>query len=349
MKDLSRYVGKILDVIPCILAFIMLCGSLLNTFCSIESHGQSLSIEDDSVEVGKTINVPVFLDVENQAPTAYQFYLLFDSLGLRYDGLSVAGTTSERMLLNTNMMENGFLKIAAAGVDPITTGNLLNLQFTGLQERTDSLRIEGAKIDELALEQWSNAKLRVLEMFLPIDLVEFRVFKADETTVIVRWVTASENNVDQFYVDRYRLGGDEGSWIEIGSHPSKNPMYGAGYSYLDNNVAPGVYEYRMRAVDFDGSFLITPPRPPVSIGNGTNTEFWPNPVASSIWYSVEPSTSFETQVEVFDMTGRRVAQDAIPMNYSVPRSLDLSDCASGVYVIRITRAFRTESKLISKL
>lgn len=85
---------------------------------------------------------------------------------------------------------------------------------------------------------------------LPVELVSFNA-SVTVNDVHLSWITASEANNMGFQVERF----SDNKWNELGF------VDGAGtttetmsYSYIDYNVATGKYLYRLKQIDFDGSF-----------------------------------------------------------------------------------------------
>ncbi len=92
---------------------------------------------------------------------------------------------------------------------------------------------------------------------LPVELVSFTA-EVDEDAVILNWKTATELNNKGFEIER-KAGSKQSTvgngWVKIG--------YVAGfgsttetktYSFTDDNVASGKYSYRLKQIDFDGTY-----------------------------------------------------------------------------------------------
>ncbi len=86
--------------------------------------------------------------------------------------------------------------------------------------------------------------------FLPIELVSFTAFHVNNA-IELQWITASESDNDYFTLER----SEDGVSFEIISHEQ-----GAGttdemqhYSYTDYAEVAGVYYYRLKQTDYDGT------------------------------------------------------------------------------------------------
>jgi hypothetical protein len=95
--------------------------------------------------------------------------------------------------------------------------------------------------------------------YMAIVPVELTSFTADvlETTVILDWSTATETNNSGFEIQRKESGDrSQNSEYEVigfvpGFGTTSEPK---SYSFTDESVTTGTYKYRLKQIDFDGSF-----------------------------------------------------------------------------------------------
>jgi hypothetical protein len=86
---------------------------------------------------------------------------------------------------------------------------------------------------------------------VPVELTSFTALKNDDH-VILNWSTATEINNQGFEVER--KSGD-GVYLRIGfvtGHGTTTEIQ--NYSFVDSKIASGLYTYRLKQIDFDGSF-----------------------------------------------------------------------------------------------
>ncbi len=318
--------------------------SMLLGFWSYAAHAQALLLEPDSVEVGQPRTIQVFADWQGLDVTAFGFDILYDSTLVRFDTLLTDGTVCEDVIVVFNGQEAGRLRVASAGVFPKPDdGPLVNLIFTGLSPGVNSLVFGQAVVNELT-PQVVNAELKVVDKFLPVAWREFFVWTPDEITVIARWATSSEINVSHFEVWRRRNTGRGGFGFQKIGESMTTGVYGGGYSWLDNNVVPGTYEYFVRAVDFDLTFEDIGPMAIIVNGPG-KSQAYPNPIAATdqtLWLNTPPSDHVESTYEIYDILGRRVSRGAIPVSTLDDTAIDVSGYASGIYLVRVTHGYRRE-------
>jgi len=171
---------------------------------------------------------------------------------------------------------------------------------------------------------------------LPVELVAFTARNTGEG-VQLTWRTASEQNNAGFEVQRRSEKASE--WQVLGF------VRGAGttaeaqsYTFLDKS-ASGKVQYRLKQVDFDGTFEMLPT---VEVDAGMPRTFelgqnYPNPFNPSTVMSYQLPVASNVSLKVYDVLGREVAtlvngrQEA--GRYSV--SFNAASFASGVYFYRL--------------
>jgi hypothetical protein len=86
---------------------------------------------------------------------------------------------------------------------------------------------------------------------LPVEFMGFEVAKCSSDQVKITWQTASETNNHYFNVLRSRSGEN---FRSIGRREGQGTkLSSTAYSFLDEDITPGTYYYKIRQTDFDGS------------------------------------------------------------------------------------------------
>jgi hypothetical protein len=178
------------------------------------------------------------------------------------------------------------------------------------------------------------------EADIPIP-VELSLFTANVSgnSVSLNWSTATEINNYGFDVERKS---DNSSWTKIGfvqgngtSTEIKN------YIFADKNLQAGLYNYRIKQIDFNGSFTYYQLSESVEVGVPQVFDLaqnFPNPFnpATSIKYSIANETA--VKLIVFNSIGQEVAvlvnESQQPGVYTV--NFDGSSLSSGVYFYKLT-------------
>jgi hypothetical protein len=163
---------------------------------------------------------------------------------------------------------------------------------------------------------------------LPIELTDFTCSVQSPGVVKISWTTQSELNNDYFDVER-SLDGE--SFTKITS------AQGAGtttqihyYSTDDNNAPAGTIYYRLKQVDFDGTYTYSEVDK-VDNPYATPVNVYPNPASNS--FSINLNGLVLTSFSLIDMTGREI---------KIPTSVDplkitanTTELVTGIYIVRI--------------
>jgi len=160
---------------------------------------------------------------------------------------------------------------------------------------------------------------------LPVDLIAFSAENYRNFKVKLAWKTAKELNNDYFSIERSDTGKN---WIEIGQ------ITGAGtidseqsYLFYDENPLEGLNYYRLKQLDFDGTFTYSSIELVWLNIKDKVTKVYPNPVANML--NIDADFKAIQAVNIHDSNGRFLA------TYSSNR-IDFEDYHSGVYYIQIT-------------
>ncbi len=99
-----------------------------------------------------------------------------------------------------------------------------------------------------------GAILKTVNGGIPVELTSFTASYQDNA-VNLNWITATETNNKGFEVER-KKGADEYEKIGYveGSGTTTKPVL---YSFADRNVESGKYLYRLKQIDFDGSYKLS--------------------------------------------------------------------------------------------
>lgn len=159
---------------------------------------------------------------------------------------------------------------------------------------------------------------------LPVELLFFRVAPVGETAVL-NWATASEINAEQFEVEHSTNGI---SFLKIGAVQAAGfSTVERRYNFLHEQPAPGVNYYRLRQVDFDGSFEYSEIRAAhfKAAENPASLILYPNPATDRL--NIEYNVDGDYLIRVFDENGRLVFSE------EHVSTLDVSGLPSGVYAL----------------
>ena len=219
------------------------------------------------------------------------------------------------------------------GLANFFSGQMLGVDFSGPNEV-----VVGGAASQLIKVELNNV--------VPVELVSFSC-EVNYPSVKLHWVTATELNNQGFEVERKTSESDQ--WKKIGSVNGRGTITTPSeYYFNDENLTSGKYNYRIKQIDFDGSFeyseVITADlSTPSAFELGQN---YPNPFNPStrITYSI-PKSSFVT-LKVYDILGNEIAtlvnqtQDA--GNYNV--SFNAENLSNGIYIYSLNADNFTDVK-----
>ncbi len=169
----------------------------------------------------------------------------------------------------------------------------------------------------------------------PVELTSF-IAKAADGSVNLNWQTATEKNNKGFEVERKNLGSNE-NWISLGFvEGNGTTTKTSSYDYTDNNVKKGKYNYRLKQIDFDGSFTYTKT---VEADVTTPSHFaleqnYPNPFNPSTQISFTLPVDAGVNITIYNLLGQKVKQlvnkEFNAGDHNV--NFDASGLSSGIYI-----------------
>lgn len=173
---------------------------------------------------------------------------------------------------------------------------------------------------------------------LPISLSSFDVTQHETNKVKITWVTASELNNAYFSLERSANGID----FEM-----INEQEGAGtstvassYQYIDKNPLPGINYYRLKQVDFDGTFTYGPVKK-ISLSQTANNEnpllnitVYPNPTTGVINIKNISTLNHLITIKIYDVSGQLIKQ--LSSNMGDNLQVDLTGHTPGIYMLNFT-------------
>ncbi len=190
-------------------------------------------------------------------------------------------------------------------------------------------------------------KVNLSGVVLPVELTSFAA-NATTSGVDLTWTTATEINNRGFEIQRST---DNVNFNTIGF------VKGAGtttekqtYSYFDNVAIAGTYYYRLKQIDFDGSY---------EFSNTISVEFfgpadfnlaqnYPNPFNPNTTIQFSLPENSNVVIKVFDMLGREVATavngDFVEGTHKI--NFNAANLASGNYVYQLNAVTASGSHLM---
>jgi hypothetical protein len=172
---------------------------------------------------------------------------------------------------------------------------------------------------------------------LPIELISFEG-KVVGNQVNLKWVTATEINNDYFLLERSANGLDFEMIAQVDGAGNSNSIL--EYPETDFNPYTGVSYYRLKQVDFDGSYSYSQIIPVEYNPTGdVSINVYPNPTNAGQGFNVElyGLASQQVKLRLFDVSGKLLVNKTITdNNKSSVTNMQLPyNVASGIYTIVI--------------
>ncbi|GAB5519367.1 MAG: hypothetical protein RhofKO_16180 [Rhodothermales bacterium] len=171
---------------------------------------------------------------------------------------------------------------------------------------------------------------------LPAELVDFTAVTDGEHAVL-QWTTASETNNAGFAIEQQVAG----AFHEVGfATGAGTTLQAQDYTFRTDALAPGVHTFRLKQIDFDGSFEYSPMVTATVEATApfSQVTLYPNPLRGTSTLRFAASTEQEVTVEIYNMLGRLVATPFAGRvgAYEQHVSLDGQALPPGLYALRIT-------------
>jgi hypothetical protein len=169
--------------------------------------------------------------------------------------------------------------------------------------------------------------------------------------VELRWITATEVNNYGFDVERRTEAVPQ--WYKIGfvqgGGTSASPRQ---YTFVDADIHPGDYSYRIKLRDNNGSFTYTAA---LEVGVGlapkdfSLSQNYPNPFNPSTTIGFALPTSGRVVLKVYDLLGREMATllDGQRAAGTYNLSFNAAEYSSGVYLYRLSALGNDGRKFVS--
>ena len=239
--------------------------------------------------------------------------------------INTGGNDSTWIWVKTNVPASE-LEAGAPEVTNFVTAGVDTLNAFAIRQASSvpDFVIDGIRVSQT----WSDVAL-------PVELTSFSS-SVNGSTVSLSWITASELNNKGFEVERKAEGAD---FTTVGFVSGKGTTTEiTDYSFVDN-VSAGSYTYRLRQVDFDGSFAYSNE---INVDVTTATSFelgqnYPNPFNPSTSISFSLAKESQVNLSVYNLLGEKVATLVNIVLAAGSHTVDFTatNLTSGMYLYKI--------------
>ena len=184
------------------------------------------------------------------------------------------------------------------------------------------------------INQWDIDDIQV-EYIVPVQLISFTA-NANEGSVELNWLTSTETNNSGFEIQRNNDSEFETIAFVDGHGTTTEKQT---YSYLDRVINPGSYNYRLKQIDYDGTFKYSNI---IEVDVPLLREFaldqnYPNPFNPSTKIEFRLAVDSRVSLKIFNLLGQEVATlvntNIVAGTHNV--NFNASSLNSGVYLYRI--------------
>jgi len=172
--------------------------------------------------------------------------------------------------------------------------------------------------------------------YVPVELISFDGSVVGKN-ILIEWATATETNNKGFVIQR---SNDKNNWKEIGfvqgNGTTTEPHH---YSFMDESLQNGSFQYRLKQIDFDGSFKFSKIVEVVtSLPNKYSlSQNYPNPANPSTNISFNVPEQTKVKINLYSINGEFVKEifneEKEKGLYNI--TINLNDLATGVYFYSI--------------
>jgi len=188
---------------------------------------------------------------------------------------------------------------------------------------------------------------------LPVMLTNFNS-SVNSDKVTLKWTTSIENNNNGFKIERKQLNFENTSWNNVGFVKGKgNSNSQSQYSFEDNRLSTGKYNYRIKQIDNNGNYKYYTLNNTVEIGIPVEynlSQNYPNPFNPATKINYELPKDSKVSIIVFDIIGREVLslvnQEQKAGYYTM--TADAKNLSSGIYFYRLIAKSSGKDYVISK-
>jgi hypothetical protein len=172
---------------------------------------------------------------------------------------------------------------------------------------------------------------------LPVELTHFTVQQEGRRSARLKWSTASETNNKHFLVQRRR----EDQWQQVGRVKGHGTTtVPRDYRFTDNGLNAGTHYYRLKQVDFDGSYEYSDVKAvTVSRDEASQTStlaVYPNPVGQTLNVAFTGNGGNRLRVTIRNAQGQVVYRNEWDgENEALRKALQVSGLQPGAYVLML--------------
>ncbi len=188
---------------------------------------------------------------------------------------------------------------------------------------------------------------------LPFESVAIQSLHLEAQGIGLTWKTFNESNTKIFEIERM-IDVKNNTWLNIGTVPAAGTsIQELTYQYMDktSTAAAKIY-YRIKQIDQDGSFIYSDSRSiqPLRSKLALSIEGYPNPTRGTYNLSIESKTDETMQLEIFDILGKSILKQNIPVQAgSNLHPIAMDRLNTGTYLVKVSGKETSEVLTVMKV
>lgn len=299
-----------------------------------------VSIPDISADSSSIVTVPVFIsDVTNKNVSGISIHLAFCCNVIQYQGYNIVNTLMDGWLVFANPSSPGLLIFAGSSGAPLTgQGILVEFYFkvVGQPGMQSGLTFPVMVLNEGDPTAIAYGGIFTVNYVIPVELISFNACVVGKD-VLLNWATASESNNYGFEIQRAT---NLNEWCKIGFVPGHGTTTIAQqYAFADANIYVGTYNYRLKQIDINGSFVYSQDiqvkvAPPIKFLLGQN---FPNPFNPITAIPFDLPEKANINLRIYNLLGEEVKEIATGQfsagHHEV--SFNATDLSAGLYFYKL--------------
>lgn len=295
-------------------------------------HGREVTIEISNTKLLSQSLLPAFWYYNKESFLDYMENTFYGIRGIVTDTsgnpikakIEIASHDFDNSEVYSDSLTGAYFRMIAAGTYSITfsADNFVSQTITNVQ----AINFQSTELN-----------IQLVPNQTPVELISFFVMPGQNKNEL-RWSTATEVNNKGFAVERSQRSkvGGQILWEKIGfveGNGTTSEFH--HYSFADDNIVEGKTEYRLKQIDFDGSFTYSRV---IEIENNIPVKFvleqnYPNPFNPSTDINFTIPGKYFVTLKVYDVLGNEIAtlvkEEKEEGNYTY--KFDATKLPSGLY------------------
>ncbi len=192
--------------------------------------------------------------------------------------------------------------------------------------------------------QATTVNIELIPDGTPVELISFTA-SARLNNVILNWETSTETNNKGFEVERKQINGEWSLLEFVPGNGTTTELH--SYTFADEKVPAGKYAYRLKQIDYDGSFNYSKENE-IEISNNSFVllQNYPNPFNPLTTIQYQLPANDLVSLKVYDILGNEAASllNQVQNAGSYEIQFDGSSLASGIYYYQLRSGNYVETK-----